>query len=219
MDLFPEFESDFRDVYDALKEKSEEIPNLHGEKKWDMIREAERELAEAEELLQTMSLGVKNVASGSQRDELTKRVHEYEEQLRDMQKEIKKAQIAYGSKDRERLFDGAHADLQVTADDDRARLLQTTTTMRRDTEVIQDAVRTSHRTIDMAADTMAELDDQTVTIRRGLDRLDHTNSMLDEANAVMKGMLRVAIQNKLLIALVCLIILGAIGVVLFIKLK
>jgi len=113
MDLFPEFESDFRDVYDALKEKSEEIPNLHGEKKWDMIREAERELAEAEELLQTMSLGVKNVASGSQRDELTKRVHEYEEQLRDMQKEIKKAQIAYGSKDRERLFDGAHADLQV----------------------------------------------------------------------------------------------------------
>jgi hypothetical protein len=43
--------------------------------------------------------------------------------------------------------------------------------------------------------------------------------MLDQANAVMRGMLRVAIQNKLLIAVVCLIILGAIGVVLFLKFK
>jgi hypothetical protein len=61
--------------------------------------------------------------------------------------------------------------LQVTADDDRARLLQTTNTMRRDTDIIQDAVRTSHHAIDMSANTMAELDDQTATIRRGLDRV------------------------------------------------
>lgn len=69
----------------------------------------------------------------------------------------------------------------------------------------------------MAQGIVVNLDVQTETIKRGMTRLDDINDKITRSTRIVGAMARRVATNKLIMAVIVLVLLGAIGLIIWLK--
>jgi len=69
----------------------------------------------------------------------------------------------------------------------------------------------------VGAGIMTNLEDQRTTMERGLDRLKGINDKITRSSRILTGMARRVKTNKLIMALIVLVLLGAIALIVWLK--
>jgi vesicle transport through interaction with t-SNAREs protein 1 len=218
MDLFSNYEQDFVDTLNALQNLLQDMPSLTADQRLEKIRKADRDIKDAEDTLQSMNLNARNVP-GPQGAKLQTRIREYEGELAKVKKDIKRSeQQANELAARESLMGGSAVltDMSVSLDQ-RERLLNNQERMQRGSNQLKGALRTVEETIEVGTGIMSNLQDQRTTMERGLDRLRGINDKISRSSKIISGMARRVATNKLIMALIVLVLLGAIVLIIWLK--
>lgn len=179
---------------------------------------ADRDLSEASELLQSMTLeagslsGPARAASGPKLDKMRADAAGAKGALRTARIALAKRR---GDDDRNSLLSGARRgepDLEAgLGDDERARLAATTRKLQDGSDRILDSRRNIAQTEAIASNILNDLAQQRATIQRARGNLGGVDDGLDESNNILSQMNRRALINKLVIygifALISMIVL------------
>jgi len=216
MDLFSRYESDFLELTNSISERIQRIPSLTGGEKREEIEETESEIADAEATLQSMGLQAKSV-SPSDKSNAQAIVRRHQQEIRDLKKQMKTAQIAFShSHNRDNLFEGA-TELQVTSLDQRESYAHATDLSRENKQRLLETRATLDQTLDVAVDIMVELDDQRTKMERMLDALRGINTKIGVAGEIMGRMGRRMCTNKLILVVIIALIIAVIGIVIYLR--
>lgn len=188
------------------------------EQRLSEIRKADTEVRDAEEILQSMNLNARNVP-GPQGVKLQSKIKEYESDTSKMKKEIRRLEASFTEMaDRDSLMNGAilKDDLAISMDQ-RERLLAGTDRLNKGTTQLQQARRTAEDTVAVGQGIITNLAEQRETMTRGLNRLDTINDRLTRSSRILSSMARRVATNKLIMAVIVLVLLGAIGLIIWLK--
>jgi len=105
----------------------------------------------------------------------------------------------------------------MTSLDQRERLLKTTQKLQNTSNILEDAIRTADDTVNHGIKTMEELDQQSQKIRNMKDKTGDINDELGRGRRIMRSMSRRAVQTKVIIAVIILVLLIAIGFIVYYK--
>jgi len=218
MDLFSNYEQDFVDTLGNLQRLIENMPSLTADQRLVEIRKADKDIHDAETTLQSMNLNARNVP-GQQGAKLQTRIKEYEGELAKMKKDIRRSEVqANELAARESLMGGSAvlSDMSISIDQ-RERLLSNQQRLARGSTQLKDALRTAEETVEVGTGIMANLEDQRNTMQKGLDKLKGINDKLTRSSKIISGMARRVATNKLIMAVIVLVLLGAISLIVWLK--
>jgi len=218
--LFANYEQDFRDVYSSLENHLRNIGNIATDQKLAEIKKAESDIRDAEDILQSMNLNARNVP-GAQGQRLQAKIKDYEGKVAASKKDLRRTELTVTSMvERDTLMGGGSAVLGselTTSLDQRERLLAGTDKLNRTNTVLQDARRTAEETVATGATILDNLGRQRETMERGLGRLDDINDKLARSSKILSAMARRVATNKLIMAVIVIVLLGAIGLIVWLK--
>ncbi|XP_022079594.1 vesicle transport through interaction with t-SNAREs homolog 1A-like isoform X4 [Acanthaster planci] len=140
-----EFEHQFASISAEITTKINKIPQLTGNEKKQLSSSAERQIDEARELLEQMDLEVRTIPS-SDRQKYSTRLRSYEAELTRLEKDLRKAKIAFrdGDASREELLG---IDDPRNSEDQRARLLDNTERLERSGKKLEAGYRMTIETV------------------------------------------------------------------------
>jgi len=218
MDLFANYEQDFVDTLNNLQSLLQNMPNLTADQRLNEIKKADKDIRDAEDTLQSMNLNARNVP-GPTGAKLQAKIKDYEADLARMKKDIRRSeQQANELAARESLMGGGAVigDMSVSMDQ-RERLLNNNERLQRSSQHLKTALITAEETIQVGAGIMQNLEEQRTTMERGLDRLRGINDKITRSGRILSGMARRVATNKLIMALIVLVLLGAIALIIWLK--
>eukprot|EP01028_Stygiella_incarcerata_P004214 TRINITY_DN189_c0_g1_i1.p3 TRINITY_DN189_c0_g1~~TRINITY_DN189_c0_g1_i1.p3 ORF type:complete len:230 (-),score=81.73 TRINITY_DN189_c0_g1_i1:1088-1777(-) len=219
-DLFETYEQEYCTLASSVKRNTELLPRESGEKKKDMVRGTQKEMDEAEQVLQQMEMEARSAVGGMRR-KLMDRLRRYKDDLGTMKDEFKQAKVALpdASLMRGSLLGDAGAmeeGLGGSASmDQRKRLLASTDRAQRGTEKIREARRIAAETEDIGASTMVELEAQRETIKRAHDHVEGTSANVGRSRRILTTMARRVVTNKIIMCLIILVLIGAIAMIVY----
>jgi len=216
--LFANYEQDFRDVFGSLEGHLRTIPNLSNDHKLSEIKKAENDITDAEDILQSMNLNARNV-SGLPGQKLTQKIKEYEAKVAASKKELRRMETTVTSMvEREALMGGAVLGTELTTSiDQRERLLTGTEKLHRSNATLLEARRTAEATVETGANILSNLESQRETMERSLGRIGEINSKLAQSSRILSAMARRVATNKLIMAAIVLVLVGAIALIVWLK--
>jgi len=218
MDLFANYEQDFVDTLNNLQGLLSNMPNLTADQRLNEIKKADKDIRDADDTLQSMNLNARNVP-GPQGAKLQAKIKDYEAELAKIKKEVRRSETqANELAARESLMGGSAVigDLSISMDQ-RERLLANQEKLQRSSQHLKTALITAEQTIEVGAGIMTNLEDQRTTMERGLDRLKGINDKITRSSRILTGMARRVKTNKLIMALIVLVLLGAIALIVWLK--
>ncbi|ORY00435.1 V-snare-domain-containing protein [Basidiobolus meristosporus CBS 931.73] len=186
-ELFETYEQEYAVLRDGLSKKfTSQIPSLSGEEKKTVIRAAERELEEADEIVEQMEMELYNLPQAS-RTRLQSKLREYKAELNQFKKDLKNS--ASKSGEREELL-GGHTVLELdsTSMDQRARLLSGTDRLQDSSRRLQDSHRLALETESLGVGILGDLRSQREQIQHTRDTLFEADSSIDRATRTLKTM-------------------------------
>ncbi|XP_014678563.1 PREDICTED: vesicle transport through interaction with t-SNAREs homolog 1A-like [Priapulus caudatus] len=194
--LLESFEQQYATLSAEITSKTGRVPNLSGPDKNSTIREIEKHLDEAKELLEQMELEARDVAAGD-RQKIQNRVKAYQAEQRQMGKELKRAMIAFSDqvRTREELLG---PDELTESEDQRQRLLENSERLERASRRLESGYGMVVETEQIGAAVLEDLHSQRETMKRSRDRLrdNGCRSLAGDAR-ILTSMLRRVIQNRL----------------------
>eukprot|EP00794_Sanderia_malayensis_P011734 gene11734-12954_t len=216
-ELYSDYEKQFGILSADITAKIGRVPNLSGEQKRDVVSDVEQKLEEVQELLEQMDLEVRSM-SPEDKSKFSGRLKTYKDDVTKMEGDLRKAKIAFSDQETARAEllagdDGGHSE------DQRSRLLDNTDKMERSSRRLDGGLRICVETEDIGNDILQNLERDRETITRTRDRLRTTDGDLGKSSRILTGMMRRIIQNRILLALICLAILAVIGVVIYFSVK
>jgi len=217
MDLFANYEQEFVDTLSSLQTRLRNLASINTDQKLAEIKKADGEIRDAEDTLQSMNLNARNV-SGPQGAKLQTRIKDYEAELAKVKKEIRRAEsTAHESAARESLMGGSAVmrEDMTTSLDQRERLLANNERLGKSNVHLKNARRQAEETIDVGAGIMSNLADQRQTMERGLNRLGEINDTLTRSGRLISAMARRVATNKLIMAIIMLVLIGAIVLIIW----
>ncbi|XP_072032221.1 vesicle transport through interaction with t-SNAREs homolog 1B-like [Amphiura filiformis] len=217
---FERYEEDYRTIYDDLKFKVEvKIPTCGGEEKKQIVREVERGIEEASQVLQEMEAQAKP-APGSYRTQMIARIRNHRRDLDKLFRDLKRT----GSGSRDELFGGGFytsnaVDNQINAmqNAQRSRLLQGTDSLNRASDSIDRTHRIAAETDEIGVGIIDELDSQKEQLLSARDKLEDMDSNIGKSRRILKSMGRRVVTDKMILTAVILIELGILGGVIYWK--
>lgn len=218
MDLFANYEQDFVDTLNNLQTLLQGMPNLTADQRLNEVKKADKDIRDADDTLQSMNLNARNVP-GPQGAKLQAKIKDYEADLARIKKDIRRSeQQANELAARESLMGGSAviSDMSVSMDQ-RERLLANQDKLQKSSVHLKNALRTAEETIEVGAGIMQNLEDQRTTMERGLDRLRGINDRITRSGRILSGMARRVATNKLIMAFIVLVLLGAIVLIIWLK--
>jgi len=218
MELFSNYEQDFVDTIGSLQNLLHNMPNLTSDQRLNEIKKADKDIRDAEDTLQSMNLNARNV-SGPQGAKLQTKIKEYEAEIAKIKKDIRRSEAqANELAARETLMGGSAviSDMGVSMDQ-RERLLNNQERLNRGSTQLKGALRTAEETIEVGAVIMDDLGRQRETMTRGLGRLQTINDRLTRSSRIISGMARRVATNKLIMAIIVIVLLGAIALIVWLK--
>ena len=212
-DLFMDYEKDYGILTAEITAKINKIPNIHGEEKRALINETEQKFDEVQELLEQMDLEVRQMV-GQHKSKSGSKLKSYKDEASKLEKDFKKSRVAFS--------DQEHARAQLLAGDDgmqtedqRSNLLDATERVERSGRRLDEGYRLCVETEAIGEDILTNLERDRETMTRTRDRLRDTNTNLTKSSRILTAMMRRIVQNRIILALICLAILSVIGVVIY----
>jgi len=220
-DLFSNYETEYLQLSQNVARQIQQIPNLSGEQKKSVVYSAEKNIDEAKQILQHMDLEIRSTPSASTKNQLNSKLKGYESDLTRIQRDFKSARSAL-AKDggRGQLFEGAsNDDYSSKSTDQRERLLAGNEKLNDSSTKLKRAQQTAVETEDIGAGILNNLYGQRDTLNRTRDNLKAADDNLSRSRRLINVMGRRVSTNKLILAFIILVLLGAIGLVLYFTLR
>lgn len=212
-ELFTHYEQQFGNISAEITAKICKIPNLHGSSKKGAVSDVERCFDEARELIEQMELEVREV-TGEEKARLNNRLKAYKNEMQRFEQDLKKARVAFSDQEgRNELLGGE--DSQYSSEDQRARLLDNTERLERSGRQLEEGYKMCVETEQIGVDIMNNLHRDREVIERARERTRGTDKNLTKSSRILTGMMRRIIQNRIIMAIICLAILGVIGLVIY----
>ncbi|XP_076045307.1 vesicle transport through interaction with t-SNAREs 1a [Oratosquilla oratoria] len=215
-DLLPEFEQHFATVTAEITSKTCLLGTKDGAERHVFIRDIEKLVGEARELLESMELEVRE-AEPSLRERLNTRVKSYEVELNRLEDEYKRTKKSLPNEEASRadLFEAVSAG-QSAHEEQRQRLLDDCDTLEHTSARLTQGHRIALETEQIGAQILNDLNGQRQTISRARQRLQETDTDLDRSSRVLNTMLRRVLQNRFVlytvVALIVIVVIIAIYV-------
>ncbi|XP_058949132.1 vesicle transport through interaction with t-SNAREs homolog 1A [Pocillopora verrucosa] len=211
-DLFNHHEQQFGNLSAEITARICKIPNLHGSAKKSAVTDVERCFDEARELIEQMELEVREV-TGEEKTKLTNRLKAYTNEMKRFDQDLKKAKVAFSDQEgRHELLSGEDSH---NSEDQRARLLDNTERVERSGRQLDEGYRMCVETEQIGVDIMDNLHRDREVIERARERTRATDKNLSKSSRILTGMMRRIIQNRIIMAVICLAILGVIGLIIY----
>ncbi|KAI9239610.1 MAG: t-SNARE [Podila humilis] len=191
-ELFESYEQDFEAIKVSITERLNASGSQSGEVKKQTLRAADREIDEANEILQQMEMELLNLPQGS-KTRLQARLRGYKSELERVKQTLKRAQsTSRSTSDRDELLGGISGgvDLDAASMDQRTRLLAGTDRLAESSRRLQDSHKIALETESLGAGILTDLRGQRDQIVHTRNTLLEADSNIDKASRTLKGMAR-----------------------------
>lgn len=190
------------------------------EERRSRLAEIDSELAEAEALIRRMDLEARST-QGSARQELQQRLKERKDDLQRLKKAAKDASKGPQAAQTDRqalLSSGPLSDEEApTSSSQRENMLSATERIRKTGDKIQHGKKQLLESEELGANILQDLHRQRETITHARDTLYSTDETIGRSRKILSAMARRAVQNKLILGVVGVILLVAIILVIYFK--
>lgn len=212
MSAISEFENQFGILSAEITSNINRIPNLTGGEKKNLCNIAEKQIDEAQELLEQMELEVRTMAH-SDKQKYSTRVKSFKTELGRLEKDLRRAKLSFRDEGtREELF---RLEDPRNSEDQRTRLLDNTEKLERTSRKLEAGYRMAVEAEQMGQDIMDNLHRDREKIQRSRDRLKETDAYLGQSSRVLSAMMRRIIQNRLLLVIIAIILVTVIVMTFF----
>ncbi|KAK5169959.1 t-SNARE [Cryomyces antarcticus] len=209
-ELFGSYEAELKLVQADLNQKLDQILELSGEPRKAAVRQAERALEEANELLDSMRLEKQNIPANL-KSKINQRFRNHESDVDSAKRKLKSL-----SDDRKALFGNRYQD-NPTSDDQleqRQQLLSGTERLGRSSGRLRESQRIALETEDIGRNTLADLGRQRETIENTRNTLLESEGYTDRSIKTLRGMARRMATNKIItIAIITVLVLLIVAVI------
>ncbi|XP_062988726.1 vesicle transport through interaction with t-SNAREs homolog 1A isoform X2 [Elgaria multicarinata webbii] len=211
---FEGYEQDFSVLTAEITNRIGKVPKLLGDEKRQMVSNVEKHLEEARELLEQMELEVREIPPQS-RGMYSSRMRSYKQEMEKLEADFKRSRIAYSDEVRNELLgdDGNSSEIQ------RAHLLDNTERLERSSRRLEAGYQIAVETEQIGQDILENLSHDREKIQRARERLRETDANLGKSSRILTGMLRRIIQNRILIAILGIIVIFAVVMVIYFSVK
>ncbi|TKA47844.1 hypothetical protein B0A49_11796 [Cryomyces minteri] len=209
-ELFGSYEAELKLVQADLNQKLDQIPELSGEPRKAAVRQAERALEEANELLDSMRLEKQNIPANL-KSKINQRFRNHESDVDAAKRKLKSL-----SDDRKALFGNRYQDNPASDDqlEQRQQLLSGTERLGRSSGRLRESHRIALETEDIGRNTLADLGRQRETIENTRNTLLESEGYTDRSIKTLRGMARRMATNKIItIAIITVLVLLIIAVI------
>ncbi|KAG0043391.1 hypothetical protein BGZ83_011462 [Gryganskiella cystojenkinii] len=218
-ELFESYEQDFEAIKVSIHERLNASGSQTGEVKKQTLRATDREIDEANEILQQMEMELLNLPQGS-KTRLQARFRGYKTELDRIKQTLKRAQsTSRSTSDRDELLGGISGgiDLDAASMDQRTRLLNGTDRLAESSRRLQDSHKVALETESLGAGILTDLRGQREQIIHTRNTLLEADSSIDKASRTLKGMARRMATNKMITASIIIVLVFLILFVLYRK--
>ncbi|XP_057321337.1 vesicle transport through interaction with t-SNAREs homolog 1A [Microplitis mediator] len=202
--LIDNYEQQYAVLTADITAKISRINVVTGAEKRAFVQDVDRQLEEAQELLEQMELEVRGTG-GTQRDRLRSRVESHRAELKRLTNEFKLSR-----KPKEEIVDLNVIDdwdNGVVTEDQKSRLLDTSERIDRTGRTLQNGYRMILETEDIGAQVLKDLSDQRETIQRSRTRLRETDADIGRGSRILSGMIFRSLQQRFILAAVFVVLL------------
>lgn len=214
---FESLEDDFISLRDGLASKIEELlPKTSGQKRKNLARDIQRELDDAQRLLEDLETEVKH-APYPYRLQMNNRLKQYRQDLTNLSKKVSQSESSLLS-NRSQLF--AHSnqsnDIPTSSSmvaSNRGKLLQMNETIDRTTETVYRTQQIAAETDQVGIAVVDELGTQREALIRTKERLVDTDMNLTRSRKILRSMYRKVMTNKLILVVIIILELGILAAV------
>lgn len=188
------FEQQYAALSADITSKTSRLSDMSGVERKLLVSQVERQMEEAQELLEQMDLEVKAMVPTS-RQKYQIRLKSYVAELSLLDKELR-ARITPRDESlmREELFEGDYVQ-----DDQKQRLLDNTERMERSSRQLEGGYRLAIEAEQMGAQILTDLSSQRETVKKAKSRVQETNYDLSRSSRIVNGMIRGLKQQKLVL--------------------
>ena len=213
MSLLQGYEHQFGVLTAEVTTKIHAIPNLSGSPRQSVVKDVEQLLEEAQDLVEQMDLEVRDLPSAGRQTAAT-RVRSYTEELSRLGKDFRRSQVQLGdaAAGRDELLGPDDA---ANSEDQRERLLQNTERMSKTTNRLEEGYRMTLETEEIGRGIMDNLHRDRETITRARDRLRGVDQDLGKSGRILNGMVRRVYQNRVILTIVGILMVGIIAVAIY----
>ncbi|XP_012540604.1 vesicle transport through interaction with t-SNAREs homolog 1A [Monomorium pharaonis] len=185
-----------------------------GGEKRAFVQDVDRQIEEAQELLEQMELEVRGM-NGAARDRLRGRVESHRAELKRLTQEF---QTAKKPREDTEITVEESWDNNVT-EDQRKRLLDASERIERSGRTLQNGYRMALETEEIGSQVLKELHEQRETIQRSRGRLRETDAELGRGSRLLSGMIFRSLQQRIILAGVALVLIIVAFIVIYYSFK
>jgi len=212
-DLFDSYEEEFNELRAQVEQRSRTIPTLEGASKRTELQRAETELREMDQIIRKMNL------SGRSNAKMVPKIKEYEQEMSRLRNAIRKADMQVSqATDRGELFSGVKLDDVMSGSmSQRERLISANDRLDKGSADIEYANRLAEETVRDGVVILENLDTQSEQMRRMRLELEDIDTTLGKARKVMTSIARRAWANKIILAVIALLMVAGIGLIIYFR--
>ncbi|XP_071962235.1 vesicle transport through interaction with t-SNAREs homolog 1B-like [Antedon mediterranea] len=218
---FENLQEDYNILFDDLKKKIDNrISRCSGEEKKQLIRDVERGLEEAGEMLHDMEAEARP-APGTYRTNMNQKIRNYSKELEKLKRDLKRMSTSAASAE---LFTGGtyqrdNVDNEITSmkTNQRKTLIQGTESLNRASASVDRSHRIAAETDEIGVGIIEELGGQKEQLIRTRDKLDNMDANLGRSRKILNSMARRVMTNKMILMAIILGELVVLGIVVWWK--
>lgn len=220
---FESLEDDFISIKDGVTTKINDLLfKSSGEKRKNLIREIQRELDDAQRLLEDLQVEAK-AAPHPFRLQMNNRIKQYRQDLQNLKRKVTQNEISSASNNRNQLFarsnqlDDESTSSSALVANNRSRLLQMNETIDRTTETVYRTQQIAAETDQVGIAVVDELGTQREALIRTKERLVDTDVNLSKSRRILRSMYRRVMTNKLILVVIIILELGILAFVVWFR--
>ncbi|KAJ9173255.1 hypothetical protein P3X46_016412 [Hevea brasiliensis] len=218
-EVFEGYERQYCELSSNLSRKCTAAGALDGEQKKQKLSEVRTGLEEAESLIRKMDLEARSLQPNVKAVLLAK-LREYKSDLNNLKTEVKR--IASGNLNpaaRDQLLESGMADALMASADQRSRLMVSTERLNQSSDRIKGSRRTMLETEELGVSILQDLHQQRQSLLHAHDTLHGVDDNIGKSKKVLTSMTRRMNRNKWIIGAVVAVLVVAIVLILYFKLK
>lgn len=218
-DVFEGYERQYSELSANLTKKCTAAGGLHGEQKKQKLSEIKAGIDEAESLIRKMDLEARSLQPNVKAVLLAK-LREYKSDLNNLKSEVKRLVSGnLNASARDELLESGMADTLTASADQRSRLMMTTERLDKTSDRVKNSRRTMLETEELGVSILQDLHSQRQSLLHAHTTLHGVDDNISKSKKVLTSMARRMSRNKWMIGAVIAVLVIAIALILYFKLK
>ncbi|KAL6136535.1 hypothetical protein ACLB2K_061830 [Fragaria x ananassa] len=218
-EVFEGYERHYSEISANLSKKCTIAGGLHGEQKKQKISEVKAGIDEAESLIRKMDLEERSLQPNVKAVLLAK-LREYKSDLNNLKSEVKRLVSGnLNASARDELLESGMADALTASADQRTRLMTTTEKLDKTSDRVKNSRRTMLETEELGVSILQDLHSQRQSLLHAHGTLHGVDDNIGKSKKILTSMTRQMNKNKWIISSIIVVLVIAIALILYFKLR